>query len=329
MAAFYDTHAHLDDPRFQEDFPLVIERAQAAGVTKIVSIGTDLESSRRVIALAEQYDCIFAVVGWHPSEAHEALDDIRPALRDLAKHPKVVALGETGLDYHRLPGRAGSPAHEPERPLTPPLSPNGGEGGLRPGEGAVREAKARMRSANPVPVPQWRDAHNVRALADDERYKQRQADLFRQHLEVAAETGLNVVIHQREAFDDTLALLRPFADKVRGVFHCFSETAERLHQLLELGSLVSFTGIVTFKNAPTLRDTVAAAPLDRFMLETDCPYLAPEPYRGKRCEPAYVKEIAQVVAQVKGCSLAELSAATCATAEKFFRKLKSSAGKKP
>lgn len=287
MPVFYDTHAHLDDRDFEKDFQQVVERAQAAGVTKIISIGTDLESSRRVIALAEQYDCVFAVGGWHPSQAHEAPDDIRPALRALAKHPKVVALGETGLDYHWLPGAGAHPRAPHDRTAETP------------------------------------------SLPDEQQHKQRQADLFRQHLEVAAETGLNVVIHQREAFDDTLAQLRPFAGKVHGVFHCFGETDERLRQVLELGSLVSFTGIVTFKNAQTLRDTVAATPLDRFMLETDCPYLAPVPYRGKRCEPAYVKEIAQAVAKVKSCSLDELSTATRATAEKFFWKLKSAVGENP
>jgi len=269
MPIFYDTHAHLDDPDFEKDLPQVVERAQGAGIAKIISIGTDLESDRHVIALAEQYDCVYSVAGWHPSQAHEAPDDIRPALRGLAKHPKVVALGETGLDYHWLPSkRAGG------------------------------------------------------TVADDERHKRRQADLFRQHLEVAIEAGLNVVIHHREAFEDTLTQLQPWAGNVRGVFHCFSETSERLQQVLELNSLVSFTGIVTFKNAQGLRDTVAATPLDRCMLETDCPYLAPVPHRGKRCEPAYVKEIAEVVAQVKGCSLDELSAATCRTAEEFFGKLR-------
>ena len=114
----------------------------------------------------------------------------------------------------------------------------------------------------------------------------------------------------------------PFAGKVRGVFHCFGESADRMRQVLQLGSLVSFTGIVTFKNGQNVRDTVAATPLDGFMLETDCPYLAPVPYRGKRCEPAYVKEISEVVAQVKGCALEELSAATCKTAREFFPKLK-------
>jgi TatD DNase family protein len=157
--------------------------------------------------------------------------------------------------------------------------------------------------------------------ADDARYKAKQAEIFRQQMEVAAESGLNCVIHQRTAFDDTLAQMKPFIGRTHGVFHCFGETVARMRQVFEIGSLVSFTGIVTFKNAQNVRDCVAAAPLDKFMLETDCPYLAPVPYRGKRCEPAHVKEISETVAQIKSCSLEELSAATCRTAAAFFRKL--------
>ncbi len=267
MPVFYDTHAHLDYPDYADDLPEVIERARAAGITKIISIGTDLESSRRAVKLAERFAGIFAAVGWHPSNAHEAPEDIRPALRELVKHPKVVAIGETGLDYHRLPGEKAGHA------------------------------------------------------GDDAQYKQKQAEIFRQQLEVATEAGLNCVIHQRDSFDDTLAQLQPFAGKVRGVFHCFGEDAGRMRRVLDLGSLVSFTGIATFKNGQNVRDTIEAAPLDRFMLETDCPYLAPVPYRGKRCEPAYVKEISEVVARSRGCTLEALSAATCRTAGQFFPKL--------
>jgi TatD DNase family protein len=263
MATFFDTHAHLDYPDYAPDLGEVIARAQGAGIGKIISIGTSLESSSRAVQLAEKFPNVFAAVGWHPTEAAKAPDDLRPALRELAKHPKVVAIGETGLDYHHLPG----------------------------GEEA-----------------------NV-------RYKQRQAEVFQQQLEVAIEFGLNCIIHQRDSFDDTLAQLKPFAGKVRGVFHCFGENAERMRKVLEIGSLVSFTGIVTFKNGQNVRDTVAATPPDKFMLETDCPYLAPVPYRGKRCEPAYVKEISETVAQVRKCSLDELSAATCRTAMEFFPKL--------
>jgi TatD DNase family protein len=268
MPIFYDTHAHLDYPDYAQDLAEVIARAETAGIKKMISIGTSLSSSERAIRLAEKFPQIYAAVGWHPSDAMKAPGDMRPALREDAKHPKVVAIGEVGLDYHHLP------SEKPE---------------------CTKD--------------------------DDTRYKQKQADVFQQQLEVAAETGLNCIIHQRDSFDDTLAQLKPFAGKVRGVFHCFGENAARMKQVLEIGSLVSFTGIITFKNGQNVRDTLAATPLDKFMLETDCPYLAPVPYRGKRCEPAYVKEISEVAATVKGCSLDELSAATCRTAQKFFRKL--------
>ena len=264
MPVFFDTHAHLDYPDYAPDLGEVVARAQAAGITKIISIGTSLESSGRALQLAEKIPNVYAAIGWHPTEAEKAPADLRPALRSLAKHPKVVAIGETGLDYHRLPD----------------------------GEDAIA------------------------------RYKNRQAEIFQQQLEIAIEFGLNCIIHQRDAFDDTLAQLKSFSGKVRGVFHCFGENAARMKQVLDIGSLVSFTGIVTFKNGQNVRDTVAATPAGQFMLETDCPYLAPVPYRGKRCEPAYVKEISETVAQVRKCSLEELSAATCQTAAEFFPKIK-------
>jgi TatD DNase family protein len=296
MPTFYDTHAHLDYPDFAHELPEVVARASAANITKIISIGTDLESSQRAIQLAEQFPNIFAVVGWHPCEASRAPADFRPALRDLARHPKVVALGETGLDYHRLPSQRAKP--------TSPA----------PAESAVAQG---LPTIPPLPFGSGeRSSPSV-----DDHYKQKQAELFQQHLEIAAELGLNCVIHQRDALEDTLTQLQPFAARVRGVFHCFANDATSMRRILALGALVSFTGILTFKNGQNIRDTLAATPLDQFMLETDCPYLAPVPYRGKRCEPAYVKEISEVAAQVKGCSLEELSAATSATAEKFFRGL--------
>jgi TatD DNase family protein len=269
MPIFYDTHAHLDFPDFAPDLPQVIERAQAGGIAKIISIGTDLESSKRAIQLSEQYPNVFAAVGWHPTHVREAPEDLRPALRELARHAKVVAIGETGFDYHRLPSQ----------------QPGG-------------------------------------AAADDESYRRKQAQLFEQQLEVAAEFGLNCVVHQRDALEDTIAIMRKFAGRTRGVFHCFADDAAAMERIIALGSLVSFTGIVTFKNASNIRATLAATPQDKFMLETDCPYLAPMPYRGKRCEPAYVREISELAAQVKGRTLEELSAATCATAHRFFPKLK-------
>jgi TatD DNase family protein len=269
MAIFYDTHTHLDYPDYQKDLTEVIARAEAAGITRIISIGTDLESSARAVKLAEQFPGVFAAVGWHPTNVLEAPDDLRPALRILAAHPKVVAIGETGLDYYRLPSSES------------------------PGK----------------------------SVADDEHYKKKQADIFQQQMEIAAEFGLNCVIHQRSALEDTLNQMQPFVGKLRGVFHCFVDNPPTMQRILAMGSMVSFTGIATFKNAQTVRDTIAAVPMDQFMLETDCPYLAPVPYRGKRCEPGYVKEISELVAQVKGCSLQELSEATCATAHKFFPKL--------
>src|SRR5258708_4407125 len=156
LPMFYDTHAHLDYPEFAQELPQVIARAQAAGIAKIISIGTDLESSRRAIKLAEQFPNVVAVVGWHPSNAMEAPADFRPALRELARQPKVVALGETGLDYHRLPS-------------------------------ASVNSKAQ--------VPNTPSAPNAQGQEEDGRYKQKQAELFRQHMEVAAELRLNCVIH--------------------------------------------------------------------------------------------------------------------------------------
>jgi TatD DNase family protein len=263
---FYDTHAHLDFPEFAADLGQVIERARASGIRRILTIGIDLESSARAIQLAETHADVYAVVGWHPGHVSEAPADIRVPLRELARHPRVVALGETGLDFHRLPSR----------------QPRG-------------------------------------SAADDEGYRQRQEALFRQHLEVAAETGLGCVVHQRDALDATLRTWGPLAASARAVFHCFAGGVEDAKRVLDLGGCVSFTGILTFKNAANVRAALAAVPMDRFMLETDCPFLAPAPHRGKRCEPAYVRLIAECAADVKGCSLAELSASTCATAEHFFR----------
>jgi TatD DNase family protein len=268
MTAFYDTHAHLDFPDFAEDLAATIGRASAVGISKLITIGTDFESSRRALALAREYPQVYAVVGWHPSHVTSAPDDVRPELRELAREPKVVAIGETGLDYHRVPE----------------------------GDGGLEGASAR-------------------------EYRMRQRRLFDQQMEVAMELGLNCVVHQRDSFDDVVAAMRPFAGALGGVFHCFGGTPGQAQQVMDLGCLVSFTGIVTFRNAEGVRKTAAAVPVGRFMLETDCPYLAPVPFRGKRCEPAYVRQIAEAVAEARGCSLEELSEMTCRTAAEFFRGL--------
>ena len=264
---FFDTHAHLDFPDFDSDRAEVVARAEAAGIGRIITIGTTLESSRKAVQIAEKFPNVFAAVGWHPSYVTSAPGAWSTELRELASHPKVVAIGEAGLDYSRLPSGAGGTAD------------------------------------------------------DDAGYKKRQGVLFTQQLELAAQSGLNVIVHQRECFAETLAAWRPYASKVRAVFHCFVGTTEEQRAVAELNGLVSFTGIATFKNATVVKETLRNTPLGGFMLETDCPFLAPAPYRGKRCEPAYVAEIAAFAAQEKGCTLEELSTATCETARAFFSRL--------
>ncbi|MCE0482771.1 MAG: TatD family hydrolase [Methylacidiphilales bacterium] len=256
-----DTHAHLDYPDYDPDRPEVIARAAQAGVTEIISIGTRIDSSTRAVELAENFPSIWATVGVHPSEARDAPDDAIDHLRRLAQSPRVVAIGEIGLDYHHLPG-------------------------------------------DPAAV---------------EVDKKRQADLFRRQLELALSLGLNAVIHQRDSWDDTLAILREFTGRVRGVFHCFGGTLEQAREVIALGHLVSFTGIVTFKNARQVQSTAQDVPFDQFMVETDCPYLAPTPDRGKRCEPAHTRRVAEQIAQLRRVAVEEIAARTTETARGFFR----------
>jgi TatD DNase family protein len=258
-----ETHAHLDYPDFEADFEGVISRATEAGVTRIISIGTGIQSSRRAVALAERFPHVHAVVGIHPTNVEEEGLDFLPSLTELARHPKVVAIGETGIDHHHLP--------------------EGMEG---------------------TELASW---------------KSRQAEAFRIQLDLAVALGLNVVIHQRDAWEPTLEVLRPYTGNVRGVYHCFGGTPEQAAEVAALGHLVSFTGIITFKNAEQVRATAAAVPSDGYMVETDCPYLAPVPHRGKRAEPAHTRLVAEKIAEVRGVSVEEVAAATTATAEAFFR----------
>ena len=267
MPEFYDTHAHLDFPDFREEVEEVVQRAADAGISRIVTIGTELESSRRAIDLAKRFDGVFAAVGWHPNDCLSAPDDVRGELESLAKAPKVVAIGEIGIDHYRLPSTRGGSA------------------------------------------------------IDDEVFKSRQVLLFQQQLEVAAKLGLNVVVHQRASFEACIEVFEPFADRVRGVFHCFVNDPAAARRGIDLGSLVSFTGVCTFKNAGDVRESLASVPLDKLMLETDAPFLAPVPYRGKRCEPAYVREISQVASKTRGIGLEELAEVTGATARDFFKGL--------
>lgn len=291
-----DTHAHLDFPDFAEDLDAVLDRASAAGVTRFISIGTSVESSRRAVALATKYPQVFAVVGVHPNSADEAPDDFISELRTLAKNARVVAIGETGLDYHRLPGTA-----------------------MRVGAFNNDALRSIGFVSTELPGESQADFFNA-------QHKLRQAEVFEQQLDLAAELGLNVVVHERDAWDDTIALLRPYSGRLRAVFHCFGKSPKRAEEVLALGHLVSFTGIVTFKNAADAQATATGIPSDRFMVETDCPFLAPVPFRGKRCEPAYTRHVADCIAQLRGESLTTVSANTTANAEAFFRFPAGSAG---
>ena len=279
-----ETHAHLDYPDFTPDLEGVISRAAEAGVTRIISIGTGIDSSRRAVALAERFPNVHAVVGIHPTNVTEEGLDFLPTLGELARHPKVVAIGETGIDYHHVPEELQSPK-----------------------------------------VADVDSALLAQSHGDQERFiaegawKSAQADAFRMQLDLAVELGLNVVIHQRSAWNDTLEILRPYTGKVRGVFHCFGGTPAEAAEVAALGHLVSFTGIITFKNAEQVRQTAASVPADGYMLETDCPYLAPVPHRGKRAEPAHTRLVAEKIAEVRGITLEEVAEATTRTAEGFFR----------
>jgi TatD DNase family protein len=256
----FDTHAHLDFPDFSGDLDEVLSRAETAGITRINTIGTSVEGSRRALALAEKHPQVYAVVGVHPNSAVEATGDIVDELRTLSQSPRVVAIGETGLDYYRLPGGA-----------------------------------------------------------EDAAIKATQATVFRQQLDLATELGLNVVIHEREAWDDTLAILRPYTGKLRAVYHCFGKSPAHARELLALGHMVSFTGIVTFKSALEAQQTAQQIPAKSFMFETDCPFLAPVPFRGKRCEPAYTRQTAEFVGRLRGETLDTLAERTSANARAFFR----------
>ena len=256
-----DTHAHLDFSKFNADRPEVIARARAAGVATIVNVGTDLFSSRRAVGLAEEYEAVYAAVGVHPHGAKKLDGATLGELRELAQKPKVVAVGEIGLDYFRN--------------LSPP------------------------------------DA-------------QRRA--FQAQLAWAAKLGKPVIIHDRDAHDEILNVLTKWAAGLGnsaltgrlGVLHTFSGDLEMARKAVDLGFYISISGPVTYRNARQLPDIVRALPLDRLLVETDCPYLAPEPYRGKRNEPAHTRLVAQRIAELKGIPFDDLARATTANARRLF-----------
>lgn len=260
---FFDTHTHLGSRQFDSDLPAVLQRARAAGVTRMVAPATDLDNARKLLALVENEPDVRVAVGIHPTDVDSVAG--KPGwleeLRALAQHPKVAAIGEIGLDYFHAPA-----------------------------EGFTQE--------------QWR-AH--------------QATVLTAQLELAAELKLNVILHNRESWDDLTALVLPFSNRLRGVFHCFTGSIEDARPVLEKGHLISFTGIVSFKNAGIIAETARLVPEGNYMIETDAPYLAPVPYRGKRCEPAYVADTARAIATLRGEPLEKIAADTTRTALAFFR----------
>lgn len=253
-----DSHCHLDFPDFAGDLDGVVERAGQAGVGILLTIGTHVSRHEQVMRVAERFANVYCTVGIHPHEAGVApFADVETLVR-LAAHPKVVGLGETGLDYFY-----------------------------------------------------------------DKSPRDRQRESFRIHIEAARRTGLPVIVHTRDADDDTAAILTEEMGKgaFTGLVHCFSSGPQFAEIAVDLGLYVSASGIMTFKTADALRETLAGVPLDRLLVETDSPYLAPMPYRGKRNEPAYVAQTAARLAQVKAVPLGELERATTANFHALFTKV--------
>jgi len=251
-----DSHAHIQGKEYAGEVEAVIARAREAGVGKIIAVGGagDMSSNTEAIALAKTFPEIYATVGMHPHDAKDVGADELKKLKELAAAPKVVAVGETGLDYYY--------DHSP------------------------REVQRRV---------------------------------FAEFIHLARETGLPIVVHERDAAQDVADLLRAEgARKLRGVIHCFTGDYEAACAYLDLGFYISFTGIITFKNANLLREVVRRVPLDRMLVETDSPYLTPVPHRGKRNEPAYVQYVAETIAKIKCVSLEEVARVTTQNVRELF-----------
>ena len=262
---YIDSHCHLNFPELASQLPEILDAMQAAQVHQAVVICTTMEEFGAVQALAAQYPHLWATVGVHPDNegVHE------PSLQELlagAANPKVIAIGETGLDYYQMDERKGG-----------------------------------------------------RTVADLEWQRTR----FRTHIRAARQTGLPLVIHTRSASDDTLGILKEEGEQggpgsAGGVFHCFTETLEVARQALDLGFYISFSGILTFKSAADLREVARFVPDDRFLIETDSPYLAPVPYRGKTNNPSYVPFVARQLAELRGCSPEQIGALTTTNFHRLF-----------
>ncbi len=253
-----DSHCHLDFPDLAKEREAVLAHARAAGIGRMLTISTRVKKQAHVIEIIEKYEDIYGSVGTHPHHVDDELDIDAKTLVELTKHPKIVAIGEAGLDFHYDTGP-----------------------------------------------------------------RENQAKSFRQHIAAARDTGLPLVIHSRECDAEMAAILTEEA--VKGVFtaalHCFTGSRDLAFKAVELGHYIGFTGILTFKNSQGLRDIAKALPADRILVETDSPYLAPIPYRGKRCEPAYVVETAKVLAEVRGVSFEEIARQTTANFFRLFSKV--------
>lgn len=250
----FDTHVHVNARQFFEDREETIQRAFDAGVEYMVVVGFDRETIPLAIEIAEQYETIYAAVGWHPVDAVDMVDDDLTWIKQLAAHPKVVAIGEMGLDYH------------------------------------------------------W-----------DKSPKEIQKEVFRKQIKLAKEVNMPIIIHNREATEDIIEILKAEnASEVGGIMHCYNDSVDYVQACLDMNFYISLGGPVTFKNATMPKEVAVEVPLDHLLVETDAPFLAPHPNRGKRNEPAYVKLVAEKIAELRGMRLDELSEITTKNAFSLF-----------
>lgn len=250
----FDTHVHLNAWQFKEDRKETIQRAFDAGVRYMVVVGFDHETIPHAIEIAEEYDTIYAAVGWHPVDAIDMTEKELAWIEELSHHPKVVAIGEMGLDYH------------------------------------------------------W-----------DKSPKDVQAEIFRKQIRLAKKRKMPIIIHNREATEDIIAILEEEnAKEIGGIMHCYSDSVKYVERCLDMNFYISLGGPVTFKNAPLPKEVAKEVPFDRLLIETDAPYLAPHPKRGKRNEPAYVKLVAEKIAELRGVTLEEVAEQTTKNAFQVF-----------
>ena len=248
----FDSHAHFDDHAFDEDRHELLKQIHAEGVDLIANIGCDKQTNENAVQLAEQYDFIYATVGWHPEFAGSWNEDAAAQVRRLARHPKVKAIGECGVDYHWM--------NDPE------------------------EVQLRC---------------------------------FDDQMAIARELNKPVVIHQREGMEDCLSVVRRYRD-LQGVFHCYSGSAESAKEILKMDWYLGFTGVITFKNARKSHEVLKMMPADRILIETDCPYMAPVPHRGKRCHSGLLPHTLAALAEIRGISVEEAAELTLNNAKRFY-----------